>query len=313
MVCAAITKISVADSLPNSVAPMPVDSTAEMMQRTASIVRAGAKLTPRAWKDGARVAVCLTFDVDNEFHGAIANSMPSALSTGEYGATTGLPRLLAILDRQRTPATFFMPAGSAILHPEMIPAIMKSGLHEIGVHGWTHEYIPALADAAQEHDLLDRAMNYLEKAMGKRPVGYRAPDAEFGRHTLEQIREAGFLYDSSMFAMDQPYELLSNGAHTGVIELPASWVADDFIYFGFATARGSLPDPEAVSRIFRSEFDAAYAERTLFVLGMHPDIIGERSRAGELDKLITYMKSKSGVWFATGEQIARYIKSKESH
>jgi len=29
----------------------------------------------------------------------------------------------------------------------------------------------------------------------------------------------------------------------------------------------------------------------------------------ELDQLIAYMKSKPGVWFATAEQIARYVKS----
>jgi len=191
----------------------------------------------------------------------------------------------------------------------MIPAIMKSGVNEIGVHGWTHEYIPALADAAQEHDLLMRSISYLTKAMGKRPVGYRAPDAEFGPHTLEQIRQEGFLYDSSMFAMDQPYELLSKGEHTGVIELPGSWVADDFPYFGFGITNGSLPDPEAVFRIFRSEFDVAYRERTLFVLGMHPDISGQRSRAVQLEQLIKYMKSKPGVWIATAEEIARYIKA----
>src|SRR5581483_1446686 len=110
----------------------------------------------------------------------------------------------------------------------------------------------------------------------------------------------------------QPYELLSKGEHTGIIEIPGSWVADDFSYFGFAGINGSLPNPEAVYRIFRSEFDAAYGERTLFVLGMHPDIIGQRSRVVELDKLIIYMKSKPEVWFATGEQVARYIKENES-
>ena len=31
----------------------------------------------------------------------------------------------------------------------------------------------------------------------------------------------------------------------------------------------------------------------------------------ELDRLIAYMKAKPGVWFATGEQIARYVKSQE--
>jgi hypothetical protein len=30
-----------------------------------------------------------------------------------------------------------------------------------------------------------------------------------------------------------------------------------------------------------------------------------------LDELIQYMKSKPGVWFATGEQIARYVKTAE--
>jgi hypothetical protein len=28
----------------------------------------------------------------------------------------------------------------------------------------------------------------------------------------------------------------------------------------------------------------------------------------ELEKLITYMKSKPGVWFATAERIATYVK-----
>lgn len=30
-----------------------------------------------------------------------------------------------------------------------------------------------------------------------------------------------------------------------------------------------------------------------------------------LEELIRYMKSKPGMWFATGEQIARYVKTAE--
>ena len=51
----------------------------------------------------------------------------------------------------------------------------------------------------------------------------------------------------------------------------------------------------------------AYEERGLYVLTMHPHVIGHRSRAAQLDKLITYMKSKDDVWFATHEQVARYV------
>jgi hypothetical protein len=46
----------------------------------------------------------------------------------------------------------------------------------------------------------------------------------------------------------------------------------------------------------------------MFILTMHPHIIGHRARVVMLDQLIKHMKSKPGVWFATHEQIARYVK-----
>ena len=93
---------------------------------------------------------------------------------------------------------------------------------------------------------------------------------------------------------------------------PASWTCRsnalyDFPYFGGAT-NGGLPDPDAVERVFQSEFDVAYKEGGLFILTMHPHITGHRSRIAGLEKLIVHMKSKPGVWFATHEQIARYVK-----
>jgi peptidoglycan/xylan/chitin deacetylase (PgdA/CDA1 family) len=61
--------------------------------------------------------------------------------------------------------------------------------------------------------------------------------------------------------------------------------------------------------VFRSEFDVAYDEGGLYILTMHPHITGHRSRVAALEKLILHMKSKPGVWFATHEQIARYVKA----
>jgi hypothetical protein len=169
--------------LPNSAPKLAVDATPDVIREGAQNVRAGRKLTPRTWKNGARVAVCFSFDTDNEYH-APGTTLPVLLSTGEYGATTGLPRLLDILDRAHIPGTFFMPAASVILHPEMVPLILRSGRNEIGVHGWTHEYIPALTGPAEERDLLRESIANLEKATGRKPIGYRAPSWEFGPETL---------------------------------------------------------------------------------------------------------------------------------
>ena len=48
------------------------------------------------------------------------------------------------------------------------------------------------------------------------------------------------------------------------------------------------------------------------MLTMHPHYTGHRSRAAALEKLIVHMKAKGSVWFATEEQIARYVKDRAS-
>jgi peptidoglycan/xylan/chitin deacetylase (PgdA/CDA1 family) len=288
-------------------APIAIDATEDQIRQSVSAIRAGRKLTPQAWPNGARVAVALTFDIDNELLSR-NTPLPVPLSQGEYGALEGLPRILAMLDRQQIPASFYIPAGSAILHPDMIPAIKKANRHEVGVHGWMHENLPSIGDASREERLLTQSIEYLTKAMGKRPVGYRAPSWAFSPNTLGQILKAGFLYDSSMMAMDQPYELVTNGKPTGLIELPIEWILDDFPYYS-GNASGSLPAPESVYQIYKDEFDGAYEERTMMVLTTHPHVSGHRSRVAQLEKLIVYMKSKPGVWFATLEQIAGFVKS----
>jgi peptidoglycan/xylan/chitin deacetylase (PgdA/CDA1 family) len=290
--------------------PSTTDSSEVQIRQAVGTARMGKKLTPKVWPNGARVAVCLSFDVDNELLQR-GNPLPVPLSVGEYGATTGLPRILDLLDRRQVPATFFIPAMSLMLHPEIAPSILQRHRHEIGVHGWIHEFWPGIADAAEEQRLLTRSIEYLTKATGKRPAGVRAPGSGFSPHTFDLIRKAGFLYDSSLLAADEPYEIVSNGQPSGVIEIPISEIDNDYVYYG-ETANGALPFPEALFQIYKAEFDLALEERTLFVLTQHPHVSGHRSRIAELDRLVTYMQSKPGVWFATMEQLANYVKRASS-
>ena len=70
-----------------------------------------------------------------------------------------------------------------------------------------------------------------------------------------------------------------------------------------------MPNPDLIEQVFQSEFDVAYEEGGLFILTMHPHITGHRSRVAGLEKLIVHMKAKGNVWFATNEQIAKYVRS----
>jgi peptidoglycan/xylan/chitin deacetylase (PgdA/CDA1 family) len=191
----------------------------------------------------------------------------------------------------------------------MLDDIEAPGRHEIAVHGWIHELLPAIDDEGEERRLLKQSIDYLTERTGKRPVGYRAPSWKFSKHTMKLLKEEGFLYDSSLMASDDPYEILLDGAPTGIIELPIERIVDDAPYFGAAS--GSMPSPAAVMDVFRSEFDVAYEEGGLLVLTMHPHVIGHRSRISALEELVEYMKSRGGVWFATLEEIAKYVKTNQ--
>lgn len=300
--------------------PVPVVSTSASKQPGLSLsldqlkaqmfrLSAGRRLRPASWPSGAKVAVALSFDVDNATPQLRSGDLGSeVMSRGEYGAVDGLPRILAVLAKQNVPASFYIPAVSSLLHPKMVKDILAAKQkHEIGIHGWIHEDLPALNDQAKEQEMLNKAIETITQSIGKKPVGYRAPSWHFSQYTMAQVKAAGFLYDSSLMSSDDAYEILMDQKPTGVIELPIERIVDDAPYFGAAS--GSLPSPELVETIFQSEFDVAYNEGGLYVLTMHPHYTGHRSRAAALEKLIVHMKSKPGVWFATEEQIANYIKT----
>lgn len=274
-------------------------------------VRAGRDLTPKSWPGGARIAVGLSFDFDNEtIVLRDGGESVSQLSQGEYGARRGLGRVLTLLDSHRIKASFFIPAVSAKLHEPSVKQIVKAG-HEVAIHGWIHER-NSLLDEATERELMQRSAKELERITGRAPVGIRTPSWDYSPHTIRIAKEMGLIYDSSLMADEQPYEVTAGGEPTGVVELPVEWIMDDAPYFTmdrFSTVRPTMNQDEVMA-LWKAEFDQAYKEGNgaLYILTMHPHVSGHRSRILALDRLVAYMKSKPGVWFATHEEIARYVR-----
>ncbi|MGA2982244.1 MAG: polysaccharide deacetylase [Terriglobia bacterium] len=275
-------------------------------------VRAGRDLTPQKWPLGARVAVGLSFDFDAE-SGPLrsGNYSPQPLSRGEYGPRVGVPRILQMAEKHRVPLTFFIPAVDAQLHPDAIDAILQSPLkHEIGIHGWIHEPIANLKPG-EERELTTRAFQWWTQRLGYPPAGIRTPSWDFTGDTLAIIRDLGLVYDSSLMADDRPYEIVSARTPTGLVELPVEWILDDYAYYSYdgrSNAFNRVGDSD-VYEIYKGEFDQAYEEGTLFLLTMHPFVTGHRSRIAALDRLVTYMQSKPGVWFGTLGQVAAVAKA----
>ena len=182
-------------------APEPWNWTDEVVAQAVNKVRAGRDLNPASWPGNARVAVLFSFDVDTETSWLRnGDTNVGGLSQGQYGLRVALGRILELLDEHEIPATFFGPAVSFSLAPDMIPAIQESGRHEIGVHGWIHERNAELPREDKER-LLRRAVERMTQLMGDRPVGYRLPSWNFSDNTLDLLLEMGFLYDSGPWRM----------------------------------------------------------------------------------------------------------------
>ena len=279
-------------------------------RRRVDHVRAGRSLKPKSWPDGARCAVALSFDSDHETNELRdGGTSIGRMSWGQYGNRVGVPRILATLSKADVRATFFVPAVVALLYPDEQRRVIGEG-HEIGLHGWIHEVNSNLPEA-DERELHLRAADTIERVTGVRAVGMRTPSWDFSSATLKIERELGLIYDSSLMADDDPYELVEQGVPTGIVELPVEWIRDDAVYFNMVRFQALRPytPPPAVLDIFRREFDRAYEEGGLFLLTMHPHVTGYRSRIFILEELILHMKNRPGVWFGTHAEVARYVRA----
>ena len=297
-----------AQPVPQTTAKPGWQWTMDSVNTVVNAVRAGRSLQPKSWPSGARVAVLLSFDVDNEtIPLRYGEPTVGSLSQAQYGARVGLQRVVNLLDAHRIPATFFIPSVSLAITPSMADVIKKSGRHEFAVHGWIHEMNATLPDSV-ERRLLTKAFGELTALTGTKPTGYRAPSWNFSPNTLSILREIGFRYESSLMADDRPYELMQNGKPTGMVEIPVEWILDDAPLFDPRGERYS--PPREVARVWMDEFDKAYEEGTMFLLTMHPHISGHRSRIVALERLIAHIQAKGAgkVWWATHGEVAEYVR-----
>ena len=108
-------------------------------------------------------------------------------------------KLLELLARHDTRATFFVLGQVGAAFPELVRDIQAAG-HEIGVHGHDHHVYDKLT-RQQALDELYRAKSVLEDLTGTRICGHRAPAFSINQSTawvLDLLLDLGFEYDSSI-------------------------------------------------------------------------------------------------------------------
>ena len=148
-----------------------------------------------------------TVDVEEYFHvSAFEPFVPSSAWDGFASRVeAATDRLLGLLADAGAHGTFFTLGWVADRHPALVRRIVDAG-HEIGSHSWWHRRIPTLTREAFRDDVR-RSKDVLEQVSGTRVFGFRAPSFSIRPGTewaLDVLRDAGFVYDSSLFPIRRP-------------------------------------------------------------------------------------------------------------
>jgi peptidoglycan/xylan/chitin deacetylase (PgdA/CDA1 family) len=246
--------------------------------------------------------------------------MPTRHSRGVYGADVGAPRLLDLFDQYDVSSTWCIPGHTIESFPEICGEVHDRG-HGVQHHGWTHRGPSTYESKEAEKQDIERGIESIRDLTGRKPTGYASPAWDFSEHTLDILQELDFEWDSSVMQADfrphylhggwnapedGPYE---RGEPTDILELPVSWERDDFPPFTYTWSRphrmGYIPE-DAIFQKWYDQFDWMYehVDDGVFVLTLHPQVIGQAHRLMRLEAFLQHVRSKPGATFETMETAA---------
>jgi len=262
-------------------------------------------LSDFALPDDCKIAVNFTCDFDAMLLRRVLNETPMQFARGEFGGRVGIWRLLELFDSHDIKATIFTPGRICELYPKAVRAAAEGG-HEVADHMWEHR-VPK--EPGLERDHIAKSTAALTALTGKRPVGSRS------RHNVTALTEAGYIYSSHGSAHHLPHYISDADGANALLNIPFHFAIDDAMFFSFAW-QGSgntaqrITEPGRIEEMWWAAFEQQYRQQYpgggYLNICLHPFVSGRALRIDMLDRLITRMKSKPGVWFSTCEDVARH-------
>jgi allantoinase len=264
-----------------------------------------------AWPNNARLALWVAPNI--EFYeylprGAIRSRNPyprcphpDILMYGyrDYGNRVGLWRMLDVLDHHKVTCTVSLNIAVYEHFPEIMAAC-EDRRWDIMSHGmYNTQFYYGMSEDEERAAIQDCVSTY-RKLTGRSLTGWFSPAESGTTRTPDLIAEAGLKYIVEWHYDDQP---LSMKVRTGsLVALPYSIDVND----GW-NLKGNVEAEELIQAI-TDQFDRLYKEgessTRVMCLALHPWVLGQPHRLKYLDKILSYIRSHEGVWFATAAEIS---------
>jgi peptidoglycan-N-acetylglucosamine deacetylase len=139
----------------------------------------------------------LSLDLDNKWSYMKTHGDPGWESFPSY-LDILVPRVLNFFKARNLTITFFVVGQDAALegNHELLRKIRMAG-HEIGNHSFKHDPWLHLYSEKEIETEIAVAEEHIERAIGQRPVGFRAPGYSMTQAVLRVIERRGYRYDAS--------------------------------------------------------------------------------------------------------------------
>jgi allantoinase len=268
------------------------------------------------WPGGARVALWINpnvefFGLDDVMPGNLNERVPREhakvpnvrnWSLRDFGNRVGVWRLMETLTRHGMRASAALNSEVCLHHPEVIQEMMRLGWELMG-HNETNALRLTEMKPEEERDSIRRALDTIEKASGKRPVGWLGAGLAETWNTLDYLSEAGVRYVCDWVNDEQPYTM--KAGNPPMVSLPYTLQCNDVpAYFDF---KASVPEFEAT---LKRQFDVLYRDSEqsgrVMAIAVHPFVSGQPHRVVALDNALRYICGHAGVWKTTGWEIVQH-------
>ena len=270
---------------------------------------------PVTWPGGKRVALWINvalqyFPLDQEGKpfpppGGMTTAYPDLrhYTLRDYGNRVGIYRLLKAIDAAGLIPTFAVNARIAERYPYLLNRIAERG-DEILCHGWHMDspHYGGMPDG-EEDALIANSLGVLRRASGQPVTGWLSPGKSQSRETPALLARHDVTYMCDWINDDMPYQFRTvNGAITA---MPLSTELEDrFVLMNNLHSEAEYAD-QLIDAFDFLDQEAAEQGGRLLALNIHPWLVGQPHRIGQLERALAHIGAHDSVWSAGAADIRK--------
>jgi peptidoglycan/xylan/chitin deacetylase (PgdA/CDA1 family) len=221
-------------------------------------------------------------------------------SWAEYGMRCGMPRLLRAFGERGVKVDACINASVLDAYPSVAEAVRDAGWEFQG-HGISQR---AVADGADERELIRAALDKLEKFCGYRPRGWTGPGLRETVDTLDHLREAGVIYTCDWVVDDLPCWLRTK--HGPMVAVPYTLDLNDSVIYAVEKHSSDEQYRRLMYTLEAVEPELARGPRVV-TLSFHHHLNGTLHRIRFVEKMLDVLLARRDTVFMTGGQIADWF------